>query len=62
MPKLHKFYELVSRTAHVALTEKETGAALFVGYLKNIPDCYDGWGVADFSISNDGKFVFQISK
>lgn len=62
MPKLHKFYELVSRTAHVALTEKETGAACFVGYLKDIPDCYDGWGVADFSISNDGKFVFQISK
>ena len=60
MIKLRKFYELISRNATVTLTSASLDKVLFEGSIKDIPDGFDDCIVEDFSISNDGDFLFEI--
>ena len=62
MIRLKKFYELVSRNAHITLAAADLTKVYFEGNLKDIPDCFDEAAVKDFSISNDGDFLFQIEQ
>lgn len=60
MIRLRKFYELISRNAMVTLTNKGLDRVFYEGSLKDIPDCFDDSIVEDFSVSNDGDFLFEI--
>ena len=60
MIRLRKFYELISRNATVTLTNKGHDRVFYEGSLKDIPDCFDDCIVEDFSVSNDGDFLFEI--
>ena len=60
MIKLKKFYELVSRTADVTLTEKNSKRVCYRGNLKDIPDRFDECVVDDFRVSNEGSFTFIL--
>lgn len=62
MLKLNKFYELISRNAMVTLTEHTLSKTYFEGSVKEIPDTFDDWNVTDFCVSNQGDFLFEISR
>ena len=59
---LSKFYELISRKATVTLASPKLDVTYFKGSIKNIPDCYDDCTVVDFTVSDDGDFLFRIEK
>ena len=59
--KLKKFYDLISRNAHITLTNREKDTVFFDGNARNFPDEYDDCAVLDFCISNEGDFIFAIS-
>ena len=58
--KLSKFYDLISRNATVTLTNTKLDRVHYEGSLKDIPDRFDDCEVADFSVSNDGDFLFKL--
>lgn len=60
MIKLRKFYKLISRNATVTLTNTSLDKVFYEGSLKDIPDAFDNSIVENFSISNDGDFLFEI--
>ena len=60
MIKLKKFYELISRNATVTLTNTSLDKVFYEGSLKNIPDRFDDSIVENFTVSNDGDFLFEI--
>lgn len=62
MITLSKFYELISRNATVTLASPKLDVTYFKGGIKNIPDCYDDCTVVDFTVSDDGDFLFRIEK
>jgi len=62
MPKLKKFYELINRNARVTLVNGKLDKVLYQGSIQDIPDSYDDWNVADFSISSQGNFLFKIKE
>lgn len=62
MLKLYKFYELISRNVLVTLTEDTFTKTYFEGSVKDIPDAFDDWNVTDFCVSNQGDFLFKISR
>lgn len=62
MITLSKFYELISRNATVTLVSPKLDVTYFKGSIKNIPDCHDDWPVDDFTVSDDGDFLFRIEK
>ena len=44
------------------LVSPKLDVTYFKGSIKNIPDCYDDWPVDDFTVSDDGDFLFRIEK
>ena len=44
------------------LASPKLDVTYFKGSIKNIPDCYDDWPVDDFTVSDDGDFLFRIEK
>lgn len=62
MIKLYKFYELISRNATVTIASDDLRKTFFEGNTKDIPDNLDNCTVADFTVSNDGDFLFMIKK
>lgn len=61
MIRLAKFYGLISRNAHVTLTNTRMDASLYEGTVDGIPDEFDDCEVADFAVSNEGDFLFKLS-
>lgn len=59
MLKLNRFYNQISRNAHITLKGKD-GKPFYSGPLKSLPDEYDERTVSDFTVSCDGKFIFLI--
>ena len=62
MIKLRKFYELVSRNAHITLAAADLSKVFFEGSIKDIPDRFDDAQVTDFCISDSGDFLFKIEQ
>lgn len=62
MIKLYKFYELISRNAKVTVASTDLCRIFFEGSTKDIPDSLDNSAVLDFTISNDGDFLFKIER
>lgn len=62
MIALSKFYELINRNATVTLASPKQDTTYFEGNTRDIPDRYDGWKVTDFTVSNEGDFLFRIEK
>ena len=61
MVKLKKFYELINRNAHVTLTNPHLDSNYYEGSLKDIPDEFDECEVADFTVSENGEFLFKLN-
>lgn len=61
MIKLKKFYDLLHKSAPVTLESFATGATLYTGPVKSIPDMYDNWTVYDFHMNNDGETTFLVA-
>ncbi len=60
MVKLASFYELISRNAHVTLTNSRLDKVYFEGSTKDIPDEYDECLVEDFCMNDKGHLLFKI--
>lgn len=58
MIKLNRFYDLLSRSAHVTLLAGSS--VLFEGPVKSIPDEFDNRVVSDFRMNDDGSMVFVL--
>lgn len=58
--RLSKFYELVSRNAHITLANRSLDKVYYEGALKDIPDRYDDSEVLDFTMSSEGDILFKI--
>lgn len=61
MIKLEKFYDLINRNAHATLTNARLDSVYFEGKVKDIPDEFDDCDVVDFTVSNEGDFLFKLS-
>ena len=60
MVRLRKFYDLVSRNATVLLISEDEAVEFYRGSLRNIPDEFDNWVVADFSMAYNGAITFKL--
>lgn len=60
MIRLQNFYELISRNAHVTLTNSRLDRTYFEGSARDIPAKYDDCEVENFCMNDAGNLLFKI--
>ena len=60
MIRLQNFYELISRNAHVTLTNRRLDRTYYDGCARDIPAKYDECEVENFCMNDRGDLLFKI--
>lgn len=60
MITLEKFYDLISRNAHVTLTNRRMDTTYYEGSARDIPSEYDEAPVENFCMNDAGNLLFKI--
>ncbi len=60
MVRLNSFYELISRNAHVTLTNSRLDKTYYEGSARDIPSEYDDCEVDNFCMNDAGNLLFKI--
>ncbi len=60
MTKLQRFYELISRNAHVTLTNRHLDKTYYEGSVRSIPEEYDECEVEDFCMNDEGSILLRV--
>ena len=62
MLKLKKLYSLINRNATIKLVNEKRTDDYFCGTVKDIPDQYDLWKVADLFELNSHEYEIMITE